>query len=742
MFGDYSVWIIGSIAFAVFALGVVALLARFYRLVDQGRALIVSRMYGAEPTVTFTGTPVYPIFNRAEIMDISVKTIEIDRRGKEGLICADNIRADIKVTFFVRVNKTVEDVLKVAQSIGTARASDQKTIEHLFTAKFSEALKTVGKQLEFEDLYKKREVFRDQIKEVIGRDLNGFVLDDVAIDYLEQTPLELMDAQNILDAQGIKKITDITTVQNVMTNELRQKERMDIGSQTLKGDEAMFAFNQRRAEAEAKTNKEITSAQAREQQEAQRISDEEAKKTQVLRAKYEEEILVAQQNKERGAAIAQKGREREIAVETERVEKARALEQIVREREVTLGAIAKEKEVEVQKKDIADVVRGRIAVEKTVAEEEERIKDLRLVAEAKRQKEAVVITASASAEEAAVKLVKKAEADEAVARHEAKKRLTIADADLETADKQARAKMRVAEGIQAEHAAAGLAEVRVREAQAAAIEKQGLAEALVVERKMQAEASGLERKMAAEAAGLENKGMAEAKVLEKRGEAAGKAGMAEATVLREKTTIEIQGEEAKGMALARVREAEAQAIAKRGEAEARAVQQKLEAEAAGLAQKANAMKALDGVGREHEEFRLRLDKEKAVELAAIEVKREIAKSQAEVMATAMGNAKIQIVGGDGQFFERFASALTMGQAIDATVDNSQTIQTVLSDYLQKNRSLPEDLTEILKSPKLDAEAMKNLSVSAFLAKLSADSGDASTKSRLEALLTQAKKLGL
>jgi hypothetical protein len=79
-------------------------------------------------------------------MDISVKTIEIDRRGKEGLICKDNIRADIKVTFFVRVNKTVEDVLKVAQSIGCCARVDQKTIEHLFTAKFSEALKTVGKR--------------------------------------------------------------------------------------------------------------------------------------------------------------------------------------------------------------------------------------------------------------------------------------------------------------------------------------------------------------------------------------------------------------------------------------------------------------------------------------------------------------------------------------------------------------------------------------------------------------------
>ena len=715
----------------VLVLGLLALLARFYRLVDQGRALIVSGIGRTEPTVTFTGTTVLPILNRAEFMDISVKTIEIDRRGKDGLICADNIRADIKVTFFVRVNKTVEDVLKVAQSIGAARASDTKTVDLLFAAKFSEALKTVGKQLEFEDLYKKRETFRDQIKEVIGRDLNGFVLDDVAIDYLEQTPLELLDAQNILDAIGIKKITEITTVQNVFTNELRQKERMDIGSQNLKSDEALFQFNQRRSEAEAKANKEIASVNSREQQEAQRIADEEAKKTQVLRARFEEEILVAQQNKERGAAIAQKGREREIGVETERVEKARQLEQISREREVSLGNIAKEKEIEVQKKDIADVVRGRIAVDKTVAEEEERIKDLRLLSEAKRNKDALVINASAVAEEQMVKHVKKAEGEEVAARHDAKRRLTIADADLESADKQARARIRVAEGAQAEQAASGLAEVRVREAQAAAIEKQGLAEALVIEKKLTAEATG-----------YEVKGMAEAKVLEARGEAQAKAGQAELGVHGQRIALDVQGEEQKGMVLARIREANAVATTKQGEADASAIQRKLQAEAVGLADKAAAMKALDGVGREHEEFRLRLDKEKAVELASIEIRKDIAKSQAEVMGAAMANAKIQIIGGDGQFFDKFAQALSLGQSIDATVEQSSTIKTVLKDYLGGERSLPADVTEILKSHNLDDEAIKNLSVSAFLAKLTSGTQSADSKGKLEALLAQAKKLGL
>src|SRR3954470_2748638 len=142
-------------------LGVLLFLSRMFRKVEQGKALIVSKVRRVD--VTFTGAVVLPVLHKAEIMDISVKTIEIVRTGREGMICQDNIRADIRITFFVRVNKTAEDVVKVAQAIGTDRASHQETLQTLFSAKFAEALRTVGKQLDFVDLYTKREEFRDRI---------------------------------------------------------------------------------------------------------------------------------------------------------------------------------------------------------------------------------------------------------------------------------------------------------------------------------------------------------------------------------------------------------------------------------------------------------------------------------------------------------------------------------------------------------------------------------------------------
>ena len=88
----------------------------------------------------------------------------------------------------------------------------------MFDAKFSEALKTVGKHFEFTELYNSRAQFNERIQQEIGRDLNGYVLEDCAIDYLEQTPVNQLDQNNILDAEGIKKITEITSQEKIKAN--------------------------------------------------------------------------------------------------------------------------------------------------------------------------------------------------------------------------------------------------------------------------------------------------------------------------------------------------------------------------------------------------------------------------------------------------------------------------------------------------------------------------------------------
>nr|WP_203605832.1 flotillin family protein [Streptomyces sp. SID8014] len=650
---------------------------RLFRKVEQGKALIVSKVRSVD--VTFTGQVVLPVLHKAETLDISVKTLEISRTGREGLICRDNIRADIRIQFFLRVNKTVEDVIRVAQSIGTARASDAGALQEFFNAKFSEALKTVGKQLDFTDLYTQREEFRDRIIAVIGTDLNGYSLEDAAIDYVEQTPLAQLDAQNILDAQGIRKITELTAAEHVRTNEFQRHEEKEITRQDVDAREAILELERRRSDAEIKQRREIETLRAREEAEIARVTEEERLRAQTAFLHTEENLGVQRENQAREIAVAQKNRERVIAVESERIEKDRLLEVIARDRETELTRIAADKEVEAERRDIAEVIRERVAVDRTVAEQEESIKRLRAVEEAERDRQALVIAAEAIAQEQLVKDIKAAEAAEQAAVHRANEELTLAEARVKAAGLDAQAKMKLAEGIQAEQAAEGLARVQVQEKEAGAVEKTGLAEAQATEARLRAEA---------------------------------------------------EGERAK--ALARAEGTTAQAGA-----DAAAVGEKLKAEAAGLTEKAAAMAALDEASRGHEEYRLRLAAEKEIRLAGLQAQKEVAEAQATVLATGLESADINIVGGESAFFDRIVGAVSFGKGLDAFVGNSATAQRLGADWLDGTSSFTGDLTGVLSS--VTSGGLRDLSASALLGRLAKEGLPAD---RAGELLDRAREAGL
>ncbi|MFF4464657.1 flotillin family protein [Streptomyces mirabilis] len=660
---------IGVLVAVVLLIAITMLLVvgRLFRKVEQGRALIISKTKKVD--VTFTGAVVLPVLHKAEYMDISVKTIEIRRTGREGLICQDNIRADIHISFFVRVNKTVEDVIKVAQAIGTETASDAAAIQDFFAAKFSEALKTVGKQLDFVDLYTKREEFRDRIIQVIGTDLNGYHLDDAAIDFLEQTPMTQLDNQNILDAQGIRKITELTAIEHVRTNEFQRTEQKEITRQNVDARETILELERRQAEAEIKQRREVETLRAREEAATAKVQEEERLGSQGAFIRTEEQLGIQRENQAREIAVAQKNRERVIAVENERIEKDRLLEVIARERETGLTRIAADKEVEAERREIAEVIRERVAVDRTVAEQEESIKKLRAVEEAERGRQTVIIAAEAQAQEKLVKDIKAAEAAETAAKHRAAEQLTLAEARLKSADLDARAKLRLAEGIQAESAAAGLADVQVRDKAAEVTEKAGRAEAVATEARLRAEAEGARAKALAEATGI-------------------------------------------------------------GE--------KLKAEAEGLSQKAVAMAALDDASRGHEEYRLRIQAEKEIRLAGLEVQRQVAEAQATVLATGLENADINIVGGESVFFDRLVSSIALGKGVDGFMRHSETAQALAKPWLDGTSSFTDDLSRILGS--VSTADVQNLTVSALLTKLM-KTGGAGT-GQVQQLLDKAGELGL
>ncbi len=680
----------GTLGILVTGLGVLlflvivyfAIIAMFYKKVHQGQALVRTG-FGGTKVATDKGLYVVPVFHRVETMDISVKKIQIERMGVEGLICKDNMRADIKVAFFVRVNNEVEYIKKVAQTIGVARASRKETLEDLFEAKFSEALKTVGKKFEFIDLYEARREFRDEIVDIIGTDLNGYTLEDCAIDYLEQTSLSHLKADNILDAEGIKKITELTAAQNIKSNLITRDEEKTIRKQDVEAREAILELDKQLAEKEEQQRREISNIKSREEAEIQKVNEEERLKSETARISTEEKVKVAEENMQRQIIVAEKNKQRTDAVETERVEKDRMLERTERERVVTLAQIEKEKVVEIEKKNIQDVIRDRVVLEKGVVEEQENMKDIEAFKTADRAKQVAITNSEAAAQDDLIRITIAAQASKQAAVQRAEEINIEALAHKEASEKQADARKILAEATAKEEATVGLSEAQVMHAKAEASERQGIVDALIIQKKAEAEASGITAKAAA-----------------KRQD-----GLAEAEVIKEKAL----------------------------------------ADAAGIEEKANAMKKLDGVGKEHEEFKLRLDKELQVDLAQINIQKDIADAQAQVIGDALRAAKIDIVGGETMFFEQIIGQITKAKGYDRLVNHSETVSEVKNAILGSDDvkgNLLDKVKDFADKYNISSEDIKNLTIANLLSNLQNKSEDRDEQNMLSNLLNMAKGMGM
>ena len=227
---------------------------------------------------------------------------------------------------------------------------------------------------------------------------------------------------------------------------------------------------------------------------------------------------------------------------------------------------------------------------------------------------------------------------------------------------------------------------------------------------------------------------------QKQGEAAGKAKSAEGT--GEATAISAKGK------------AEGEAISAKGTAEGTSIDAIKGAEAAGRekmgladatakTEMAKAIELFNQASKEHEEFRLQLSKDRDVDLAEIQIQKDVAEAQARVVGEALKSAHIDIVGGENDFFEKVVNSVKQGKTVDRLLNNSQALTDVKNTFFTGD---PDHFKSQLRSWVQDlgmtSEDVKNLTISALLTKLIASSDDSTARALMRSAQKAVRESGL
>jgi flotillin len=420
-----------------------------YRRTSADQAFVRTGHSGSR-VVMDGGAMVVPVLHR--VLDVNLQTMKlgVNPRGRNALITKDNLRADVLAQFYIKVQPDEDHILTAARSLGE-NSVNAETVEALVSEKLVSALRAIASQMDLFEIHTRRDEFAEKVKEHVRADLeeNGLLLESVTISELDQTdPSELSD-NNVFDAQGKKKITEITAAAAVERNRLdrdaeRQRTEKDVETRQL-----VLELERKRAEAEAAQQAEIAkikAAKEREAQEAQILQAQAIATAQVAQQKAVQQAEIARNQAVQQAEVAQ-----ELAVKAAEIQRDKELQTAAAQRDQAVKTAQVEQEKTVA---LADRARQIAIAEQEAARA--RAEEAALLAQAERERadqQVVTVQQIAEAErEAQKKLIAAKQeiernkiAEQTTAEVQAYTRVKQAEAEQESATKQAAAKLQLAE---------------------------------------------------------------------------------------------------------------------------------------------------------------------------------------------------------------------------------------------------------------------------------------------------------
>jgi len=429
----YVLTVIGVLVLILVAIA--AVITNLYRKASANRAFVRTGMGGAR-VVKDGGTVVVPVVH--QVIPVSLETMQlcVERRGPHALITKDNLRVDLSAEFYIKVQANIDDILQAARSLG-GRSVNPDAVSELVQEKLVSALRTVAATKDLVELHAKRDEFASAVQEILTHDLssNGLTLESVTISSLDQTDPSQLQERNVFDAQGLRKIAEITQRARVQRNEVEREAEQAVVAKNVDTRKQVLDMERDQAEFEAEQKMKVANVQAAREREIQefKIAQMEA----VARRDIEKNKAVETTEVQRRLAVEQAEVDKKIALiakfreqETADIQKAQAVEVAQRSKEV---AVAKKEE----ERAAAQAAMLKVMSEREAADQQ--VRTVEVTAEAAREAEKKLIAAKQVITEN--KIREETEAD-VLAYMEVKK----AEGERKAADLQYEAKLRLAEG--------------------------------------------------------------------------------------------------------------------------------------------------------------------------------------------------------------------------------------------------------------------------------------------------------
>ncbi|MEC4882485.1 MAG: flotillin family protein [Scytonema sp. PMC 1070.18] len=293
--------------------------------------------------ILYGGCIILPGFHQLTRVPLREISIDVERTGKLAVRTKDYLRADIRVTFYVCINASEEDVLTAAARLSQNGSKiTPEDIKNALEKRADDAIRAAAKTKDLAEIDSDKLGFAQEVLNLVGTDLKkvGLTLNNIAISEILES--DTYDPDNFFDAQGVRLRTEIIQRSIQQKREVELATQVTIEQKELDAQKRSLQIAQEQESAKLAQKLQVEALKAQREREIQESKDIEAatvRRTKILQDKSIEEEEIRKQ-----LAVQQSQIEADIVLEERN--KQLKVAQTLQKQESELAEISRQQSVE------------------------------------------------------------------------------------------------------------------------------------------------------------------------------------------------------------------------------------------------------------------------------------------------------------------------------------------------------------------------------------------------------------
>lgn len=276
---------------------------------------------------------------RVPLREIS---IDVERTGKLAVRTKDYLRADMRVTFYVCINASEDDVLTAAARLSQNRKITPEDIKNALEKRADDAIRAAAKTKDLAEIDSDKLGFAQEVLNLVEPDLKrvGLTLNNIAISEIEEG--DTYDTNNFFDAQGVRLRTETIQKSIQQKREVELTTQVAIEQKELDAQKRSLQIEQEKESAKLQQQLQVEALKAQKQREIQESKDREA--ATIQRTKILQDQSVEEEEIRKKLSVQQSQIEADISLE-ERNKQLKVV-QALQKQEAELAEINRQQMVE------------------------------------------------------------------------------------------------------------------------------------------------------------------------------------------------------------------------------------------------------------------------------------------------------------------------------------------------------------------------------------------------------------